>query len=185
MTHVAWRGLAYAHNLSFAGATVEELELFIRQTHAFAGLQRVVIGLDFFSFNQHVGMPPQFRDALAGMREPFASYQPYFTWKMLWLAVYTVLQQDQLDPYHLPSGQSDPAYYEKWLTTSRAIAGFSCSANLALSVACYPSRSCATSSKKATRLHRLNICGALPLSRTTKGSSYGCFSLPSTRACSK
>jgi hypothetical protein len=37
---------------------------------------------------------------------------------MLWLSLYTVLQQAGLDSYYLASGQTDPAYFQKWLTSS-------------------------------------------------------------------
>ncbi len=118
MTHPSWREFPRALNLAFAGATAEEILFFVQATNAESKLRRIAVALDFFSFNGHLRVSPQLDQALEAMRNPLVAWQPYFSWKMFAGSLYTWLQQPSLSSYYLATGQSDPAYFQSWLTGS-------------------------------------------------------------------
>jgi len=118
MAHPVWHDYPRAQNLGFAGATIEEIQLFVQQAHAVSKLRRIVIGLDFFSFNANLGVNPQLQEALGAMRNPLIGWRPYFSWKMFAASLDTLLQQPSLTPYYLMNGQSDPAFMQQWVSAS-------------------------------------------------------------------
>ncbi len=112
--HNVWNDVRPAINLAFPGASISEISAFLQYAHAVVGLKRVVIGLDFFSFNTHLAPNPQFREALAAMTNPLARMRPYISSEMLFDGLRQTWSQGDLGPYHLRSGQTDPQSFHRW-----------------------------------------------------------------------
>ena len=118
MRHPAWRDFGSVYNLSIPGASIAELDAFLRAAHRVSPIKRAVIGLDLFSFNAHLVPNVQSEQALEAMRSVWGRIQYYFTRGMLAAALDTVLRQPFLFTYFLPSGQSSEHAFEQWRVRS-------------------------------------------------------------------
>ena len=108
-------------NASFPSARIEEMYYYLRYAHAQSGLTRIVIGLDFFAFDERIRVEPGFDVArlepdgfgllrMAVIKDQFTAF---FSYDAISAALSTLRSQDQYAVRYLPNGGQDPGRREQ------------------------------------------------------------------------
>jgi hypothetical protein len=119
--HAGWPPAARpVFNASFPSARIEEIYYYLRYAHAQSGLTRIVIGLDFFAFDERIQVEPGFDVArlepdglglrMATIKDQFTAF---FSYDAISAAVSTLRSQDQYAVRYLPNGGQDPGRREQ------------------------------------------------------------------------
>jgi hypothetical protein len=120
--HAGWPAAARpVFNASFPSARIEEIYYYLRYAHSQSGLTRIVIGLDFFAFDERIQVEPGFDvarlepDALGPWRMATIKDQftAFFSYDAISAAVSTLRSQDQYAVGYLPNGGQDPGRREQ------------------------------------------------------------------------
>jgi len=103
-------------NASIPSARIQEIYYYLRYAHAQSGLKRIVIGLDFFAFDERIKAEPGFDVArldpdgfgpwrIATIRDQFTAFLSYGA---VSASISTLRSQDQYAVRYLPNGGQDP-----------------------------------------------------------------------------
>lgn len=115
--HAGWPLAARpVFNAAIPSARIQEIYYYVRYAHAQSGLKRIVIGLDFFAFDERIKAEPGFEVArldpdgfgpwrIATIRDQFTAF---FSYGAVSASISTLRSQDQYAVRYLPNGGQDP-----------------------------------------------------------------------------